>query len=273
VSRRRLGALLVLGGSALALAIQVAAPVGVPLYDGVIAMEPYRFLRPVAGQAGDPASYRDTLRVVEGISPVLPAATSESPSQAQLIAQRDAFELTPGVAAIVAEIVPVDPPTLPATGQVLGNAYRFSVTDQLGNPLDIRPCSGCISMVLRAPENSPPGTLMRYSNGTWEEVPTRHAGITAMYQSNVTALGTYAVVSTGDATDGGIGVDLDLVLILAIGGTGLIILAFVALLYLRARPARLPAAQLPGRGDGGPARRVPTKRRGPKRPTSGRNDR
>ena len=43
---------------------------------------------------------------------------------------------------------------LPA-GPILGNAYRFSVTDQSGSELDITPCDGCVSLVLRAPEGGP----------------------------------------------------------------------------------------------------------------------
>jgi hypothetical protein len=271
VTPRRLGALLVLGGSALALALQVAAPVGVPLYDGVAVVEPYRYLHPSGDQAPNPTSYRDTRPIAEGVSPVVTAATTEVPPQAQLIAQRDAFELPTGATALVAEITPIDPPAQPTTGPILGNAYRFSVADQSGNELAIRPCNGCVSLVLRAPDGGPPATVMRFQDGAWAPVGTRHAGTIAMYQTNPQTTGIYAVVATGES--GGLpgGLFDDVVLLIAIVGIGLIFIAFVALLYFRARPGRLPAAQFPRAGSAPSSGRVPSKRRGSKRPPSGRS--
>jgi hypothetical protein len=268
VSQRRLGALLVLGGLALALGIQVAAPVGVPLYDGVVVVEPYRFLHPMEGQAGNPTSYEGSSAVVEGASPVVVAATTEAPPQAQLIAQRDAFELTPGATAVESRIEPIEPPAPTTTGPILGNVYRFSVTDQAGVPLDIRPpgeCDGCVSLVLRAPEGGPPAGLMRFVGSTWEPVETRHAGTVAMYQTNPVTTGIYAVVATGEIVSEG----LDPVLLLGIGGAALLVLALGALLYLRARPVEVPAAP-PSRSSVAPGSPLPTKRKRPKRP-SGRS--
>ena len=265
MTRRRLGGLLVVGGGAIALALQVVTPVGVPLYDGVAIVEPYRFLHPSEGQSGDPASFQGTQEVTEGASPTIAGRTSEQPPQAQLIGQRGAFALNDGSTAVVTTITPVDPPATPTTGEILGNAYDVSVTDQTGDALAIGTCNGCVSLVLRAPEGSPPGTVMRFDNGTWAELVTRHAGI-GLYQSNPDATGIFAVVGTGGAGGGGI----DLVLVLAIVGIVLIFVAFVALLYLRSRPARLPVAEF-RRGDAPrPAARTPSKRKRPKRP-SGRS--
>lgn len=265
MSRPRLGLLLVLGGSALALALQIGAPVVVPLYDGVPIAEPYRFLRPAAGQPGDPTSASERTEVTGALSPVLTPATAELPPQAQLVAQQSAFELTEDVTELVAEIVPVDPPTpLPEGTTILGNAYRFSVTDQEGDPVRFRPCSGCVTIALRSPENSPGGEIRQFRDGAWVAVPTLH-GASGLYNANLTSLGVVALF----AAPGGI----DVVLLLAIGGVVLIFIAFVALLYLRARPARLPAAQFQRPNVARPASRVPSKRRGPKRPPSGRSDR
>jgi hypothetical protein len=269
VRRRRLGILLVVGGSALALALQVGAPVGVPLYDGVAVVEPYRYLEPQGNQVGPATSYSDSKAVLEGVSPVVTAATLESPPQAQLIAQRGAFELTAGALTLVAKITPIDPPGQPEAGSILGNVYRFSVTDDSGTELRITPCDGCVSLVLRAPEGGPPATIMQFVGGAWKPLETRHAGTVALYQTNPRSTGTFAVVATGESQGGGV----DLVLLLAIGGIALIFIAFVALLYLRARPAPLPAAKFPRTGPAGPSLRVPSKRRGSKRPASGRSDR
>ncbi len=76
---------------------QLAAPFGSPpLYDGVVVQEPYRYLSPGPGQLGSPTSYRSTLPVTGIASPVFVAATTESPPQAQLIAESGAFVLPPG---------------------------------------------------------------------------------------------------------------------------------------------------------------------------------
>ena len=266
MTNRRLGVLLILGGSALALAVQVASPVIVPLYDGVQNPEPYRFLHPSDGQAGDPTSAEVTEEVLDGVSPVLVAPTTEIPPQAQLIAQRDAFELTPGATSIVATVTPIDPPAQPTTGAILGNVYRFSVTDSSGTELRIRDCDGCVSIALRAPDGGPPATVMRFENGAWVAVTTRHGGAVALYQTNPVATGIYAVVATGESTGG-----VDVVLLLAGGGIALIFLAFVGLLFLRARPASLPAARFSREGSTPPSSRIPSKRRGSKRPPSGRS--
>lgn len=263
----RLGVLLVLGGSALAFAIQLASPVVVPLYDGVQIAEPYRYLHPSGDQVGAPTSASERGLIAEGVSPVIVAATSEIPPQAQLIAQRDAFVLTAGATSVVASITPIDPPAQPTTGAVLGNVYRFSVSDPAGTELRIKPCNGCVSIALRAPDGGPPATIMRFVDGAWEAVLTRHGGAVALYQTNPVATGIYAVVATGDAGAGGI----DIVVLLAGGGIALIFLAFVALLFLRARGAPLPAAQFPRAGSAQPTGRVPSKRRGSKRPPSGRS--
>ena len=273
--RQRLGVLLVLAGSALALAIQVAAPVVVPLYDGVQIAEPYRYLHPSGDQVGDPGSTTKTEPVLEGVSPVVVAATTEIPPQAQLIAQRNAFVLTPGATSVVAEVTPIDPPAQPTTGPILGNAYRFSVTDQSGTGLRITPCDGCVSIALRAPDGGPPASVMRFVDDAWEAVPTNHGGAVALYQTNPVATGIYAVVATGD-DQGGIGGILpglleDPVLLLAAGGIALVFIAFIGLLFLRARPAQLPTARFPRDGSAPPISRVPSKRRGSKRPPSGRS--
>ena len=267
MTRFRLGVLLVLGGSLLALALQVGAPVIVPLYDGVAVAEPYRYLHPSGDQAGAPTSSSETELVLEGVSPVVVAATTEIPPQAQLIAQRDAFVLTSGATSVRAVITPIDPPAQPTTGAILGNVYRLSVTDQTGAELQIRTCDGCVSIALRAPDGGPPAIVMRFVDGAWEAVLTRHGGAVALYQTNPVSTGIYAVVATGESGGG-----IDVVVLLAGGGIALIFLAFIALLFLRAGPAQRPAAPSTHAGTAQPTGRVPSKRRGSKRPPSGRSD-
>jgi hypothetical protein len=266
-SQRRAGWLAVTLGLGLALAVQVSAPVGVPLYDGVVVTDPYRHLHPAAGQDGDPTTFTESVPIDEDVSPILIAATLETPPQAQLIAQKDAFELTPGATSIEVSITPIEPPAVHPGGQIAGNVYRFSVTDQSGAALVPRPCSGCRSLVLRAPDGVVDGTVKRFSGDAWVDLETIHAGVVAMYQANPTELGDYAIIS-GSTSGGG----LDPTLLVLGGGIVLVVLAFVVLIYLRQRPPPAYPTRRSGAARPGLAGRIPSKRRGPRRPPSGRSD-
>lgn len=261
MSDRRLGWLAIVLGAGIALAVQVAAPVGVPLYDGVVVVEPYRFLQPSIGQIGNPTSFVAEPTVKEGISPVIAAATTESPPQAQLIVQRDAFAVPGGTSSLRVTITPVEAEVAPTDGAIAGNVYRFAATDASGRSLVTKRCDKCLSLVLRAPEGVDEAVIGHYAGGAWSQVATLHAGIAAMFQANITELGDYAVVTSVPAASGG----PDLVLILAGLGVALIFAAFVGLMFIRARP---PAAYPTNQGRGGRAR-VPSKRRG-RRPPPGR---
>src|SRR6202008_1664103 len=92
---------------------QFTAPFrSLPLYDGVIVQEPYRYLAPSSGQAGSPTSYAGTQPIHGATSPAFVAATTESPPQAQLIAPAGAFVVPAGVTALSISIQPV---AVPAT--------------------------------------------------------------------------------------------------------------------------------------------------------------
>jgi hypothetical protein len=270
MTRRRVGWLSIVAGAGLALAVQVLAPVGVPLYDGVAVQEPYRYLNPAGGQPGDPASGSDADDIVGGVSPEIVAATTEQPPQAQLIAQRGAFEVPVGATSVMTSVTPVDPPAPPPEGVIIGNVYRFSVTDEAGNPLVPKPCDGCRSLVLRAPEDAGDAQVMRFGGGAWSEVTTLHA--LGQYQVNPDALGDYALIAAPGSADA----PPDLSLIVLGGGIALAIVAILGLLLIRGRsPSPPPAMSRPGRpgaaGRGTPPGRVPSKRRGPRRPPSGRS--
>ena len=256
---RALGWLAIGAGIVLALAVQVREPVGVPLYDAVPITEPYRFLSPGSGQAGNPTSFESTPAVNGSVSPVFAAATTDSPPQAQLIALQDAFELTPGATALRVTITPVPPEVLPTQGSIAGNVYRFAVTDQAGTALVAKPCSGCRSMVLRAPEGTGDATVQRLTDGAWTTVSTFHAGAIGMYQANVDALGDFALVTTSAAG----GFDPIIVAVLALV---LLLVAVGGLFWYRRRPPTMPVAQLR------PTGRVPSKRRGSGRSPRGRSN-
>lgn len=269
-SDRRLGWLAVLAGGALALAVQVAAPVGVPLYDGVVVQEPYRYLHPTGDQAGSPASFTSTPAVAEGVSPNVVAFTSEGPPQAQLIAPEGAFVLSPSATGLQVSVAPVEAPPPPPGSVVAGNVYRFSVTDQAGTPLAIADCDGCVSLVLRAPEGVG-GSIQRFAEGAWVPVETIHAGMLGMYQTNPTALGDYAIIAIEEPAEG---IDP---LILAGAAALLVLVGAGAFLLLRVPQApATPSGPRGGAGSAGgaPGRtppRIPSKRKPPRRPSSGRS--
>lgn len=266
---RRLGWSAVVGGALLALAIQLAAPVGVPLYDGVVVSEPYRYLHPTGDQVGSPSSYADSKPVTEAVSPLIAGFTTESPPQAQLIAQADAFQLTTGLASIKVSIDPIEAPAPPGGYVIAGNVYRFAVTDQSGNPLATKQCDECRTILLRAPAGSGDGSLMRYLDGAWSGVETLHAGTIDLYQANVAAMGDYAVVigSTGQPpVDGGGGAALDPLILLG-GGAIIVWLVILALVVRsRTRPDPIPGA-VAARSRG----RIPSKRKAPRRTPPGRS--
>ena len=263
---RALGWLAVVVGLGLALAIQLRAPVGVPLYDGVVVVEPYRYLHPVGAQAGNPSSYASTEAIAGGISPVFVAATTESPPQAQLVATQDAFAVPPGTKEIKVSVAPVDATVQPTQGSIAGNVYRFSVTTDAGQALTAKPCDSCRTLVIRAPETVTDGKIAHLEGGTWVEVTTLHAGVAAMFQTNADAVGDFAIIAgsaPGDGTQGGGGLDP-----LVFGGIALALffVAVAGLFWYRRRPAPVPVARLgPNRG------RIPSKRKGPRRPPSGRS--
>jgi hypothetical protein len=261
VSRERaLGWFAVLVGLGLAVAVQVGMPVGVPLYDGVGVLEPYRYLHPASGQSGFPTSFTSSTPVEGDKSPQIAAATTESPPQAQLIANEDAFQLPVGATAVKTSITPVDPVSSAAAGSIAGNAYRIAVTDQDDHPLTTKPCDTCRSLVLRAPEDVTDGSIAFFDGKAWVPVNSLHAGIGSMIQTNLNAAGDYAVLT---GAGGGGGLDL-----LVFGGIALALFfaAVAGLFWYRRRPPPVPVARLgPGRG------RIPSKRKGPRRPPSGRS--
>jgi hypothetical protein len=253
---RRLGWLLILAGAAIALAVQVAQPVGVPLYDGVVVQEPYRFLHPTGDQTGTPTSYTGQKPVSNGPSPIFAAATTENPPQAQLISQRNAFEVTPGATAVLVSVTPIEPPGPPPEGSTIaGNVYRFSVTDQSGTPLDVRQCAGCLSLLLRAPAETEAAAIKRFADGAWQNVETVHAGMVDLYQTNATAMGDYAVIATNLEVPGEgmiFGVDQ----LVAVGGGIVIVLLLIAAFLL------LRVKQAPPEPEPAPRPRIPSKKKG-----------
>jgi len=246
---RRLGWLVLAVSAALVLAVQVAQPVGVPLYDGVVVQEPYRFLHPSTDQAGSPTSFTGEEPVEGDLSPSFSAFTSENPAQAQLIAQKGAFTLTQGATKILISITPVEPPAPPAGGSIAGNVYRISVTDQAGTPLAVGSCPACLTLRMRGPEGLADALLKRYADGAWHDVETIHEGVGGTYVTNVLALGDYAVIALADEQPGGLSP------VVLIGGA-VVLLLLLAGAFLLFRVRQAPAEPEPA-----PRTRIPSKRK------------
>jgi hypothetical protein len=279
---RRLGWLAVLAGAGFALAVQLAGPVGVPLYDGVPIPDAYRYLHPTGTEAGQPTSFEVDQPVIGGTSPAFAAATSEQPPQAQLIAQTGAFILSPGATSLHISITPVEPPdVLPPAGSIAGNVYDVSVADQAGTALAVATCDGCLSLSIRAPLGTDTATLQRFAGGTWTEMESLPIGVVSMFQSNPTALGDIALVTAAGSGlhtpgPGASGPDLgangiDPVVIFGVGAVALWLLVFAFVVWQRVRPA--PPPGLPARGSrkNAPSKQAPTKPRPPRRPGPGRD--
>jgi hypothetical protein len=236
---RRRGLVAVLAGVALALAIQVAAPLGVPLYDGVIVQEPYRYLHPIGDQIGDPTSFQSSPAVAGEVSPDFVAATTENPPQVQLVVKDDAFQLTPGATALQVSITAVEPPSVaPPDGAIAGNVYRVTVTDQAGAPLAPKPCDRCITLVLRSPPDVPTPRLERFAGGEWMDVEAIHVPTGGQYLWYATGLGDFAVV--GGAGGGGDGLGIERILVFG-GAAVVLLLVFVAAMVFRGRRGGEPA--------------------------------
>ena len=261
---RALGLLTIAVGLGLAIAVQARWPVGVPLYDGVTVVEPYRFLHPAGGQAGDPTSFQATTQVAAGVSPAILAATTENPPQAQLVAGQGAFVVPGGTTELKVSITPVETTVEPEVGELAGNVYRFAVTDPAGAPIPPKPCDTCRTLVLRVSDEALEAHIAHLENGAWTEVQTLHAGVASMLQINAPALGDYAVIA-GTAPDGGDSGGADALIFGAIA-LALFFAAVAGLFWYRRRPPPIPVAQL------GPTRgRIPSKRKAPRRPPSGRS--
>lgn len=193
-------------GFAIGAGAQLLAPLpGPPLYDGVVNVEPYRFVAP-AGGIGAARSAQITLPVTAPTSPTLVVGTPEQPPQAQLIAGPGAFALPPGTTAMTVSISPIDPlaePALDSTaGTFVGNAYRVSVTTQAGTPI-LAHADAQVTLALRSP-TSGNASVARLANGQWSVLRTESAAVPGSWETaGLMDFGDFVLV--GPAGSGGTG--------------------------------------------------------------------
>jgi len=193
--RPRAALLTLMVGLGVIAAAQLAAPLGSPpLYDGVVVQDPYRYLVPGPGQPGSPTAYTASPTVTGPSSPQLIGATTESPPQAELIAQPGAFVMPAGTTALTVSIGPIAAPAPPSSGPIAGNVYRFAVVDQAGAAVAIS-STKLPTLVLRAPDGVADAVIARYSDGAWHELPTEPSGQPGIAITNVSALGDFALIA------------------------------------------------------------------------------
>lgn len=210
-------------GIGLIVAAQIFAPVAAPLFDSLTVLGPYHYLAPGAGQTGNPTPATVTEPLANGTSPGFNAATSESPPQAQLIAAPDAFQLAAGSTSVTITIMPITPPTPSTVGTILGNVYRYAVTDQAGTPLVTKPGTD-VTLVLRAPDATTEAVMASASGGAWTTIASSPSGTPAFFLGTTSTFGDFALV----AAKGGFGpLEVSLLILVigaVIGGIGFLIL-------------------------------------------------
>jgi hypothetical protein len=253
-------ALITLGlGGAIALAAQLVAPVRLPLYDGVVVEDPYRYLSPGSGQAGSPTAYSTKKTPEGGVSPAFVAATTENPPQAQLIAGVGAFALPAGATAVTISIRAVPTTVTPTIGAIAGNVYRVAVTDGTGAALAITAATDLHpTLTLRVPADITDATIGQLTASGWQLMPTSHGGLFALFSTNPNELGDFALINTAGGTAQNLGP-------LVGGALALIVVAAVAIfLFVRRRRAIAFAEARASRGH------VPSRRKPPRPPPNPR---
>lgn len=239
-------------GAAVALAVQLASPNRAPLYDGVPITEPYRYLDPASGQAGDPTSFASTPGLDNGASRAFVAATTEQPPQAQLIALTGALVVPAGATAMNVSIDAVEPEQPPDAGSIVGNVYRFLVVDDDGNEFTIA-AGAQPTLTLRAPENVNAAVIGHLGADGWVVLPTEHGGGVGIFQAIPTELGDYALL-VGVSAPSNIGATVAIAMTLGVP----ILLAIAYFIRRAARQRR--AAEVAAEAARARAR-IPSKRR------------
>lgn len=194
---RRLGWGLIGLGLVTALVAQTADPLGgPPLYDGVIVVEPYRWLDPPPGYLPGAEGVSEGIDIVHGEIDFVALGTEELPPQAQMIASPGALKVPAGATSLVASITPVHTVRQPLDGYVAGNIYRFEVVDQLGRALAV-PAGASLSIELRpSDQDLIEATVERFDGTTWTPQITESGGPFA-FLANVSELGDFALVVQG----------------------------------------------------------------------------
>jgi hypothetical protein len=191
-------------GLALIAAAQAVAPVRAPLFDGVVVVDPYRYLVPAPGAPGSPTSASATLPIDAGRSPSFAVYTSETPPQAELLAHGGELAIGPGTTAVKVTIDPIPPPPGATPNAIAGNVYRFAVTDQSGAALALLPGQS-ITLALRGPAGvALDAVIARFDGGAWQRLATEPSGLQDLFITNADAFGDLALLGQVTASPNGL---------------------------------------------------------------------
>ena len=191
-------------GLALIAAAQAVAPVRAPLFDGVVVVDPYRYLVPAPGAPGSPTSASATLPIDAGRSPSFAVYTSETPPQAELLAHGGELAIGPGTTAVKVTIDPIPPPPGATPNAIAGNVYRFAVTDQSGAALALLPGQS-ITLALRGPAGvALDAVIARFDGGAWQRLATEPSGLQDLFLTNADAFGDLALLGQVTASPNGL---------------------------------------------------------------------
>ena len=199
MTARRSASVALAAGMLLIALARVAIPSAPPLYDGVVVVEPYRWLEPPPGKPGDPQGASATVAARKRQSPLIALATPEMVPQAQIYAVPGELSVPAGTQTVNASIEPIVAEGSPSDGHIDGNVYRISVTGDGGTPIVPLP-STRVSIVLRSTDpNAVDGTIARYSGGAWHPIKTTLES-NGLFLAVVTEFGDFAVIAPGPGT-------------------------------------------------------------------------
>jgi hypothetical protein len=166
---------------------------GPPIYDGLpLQTEPYRYLQPSPGQAttAPPTSASENVKPQQGLPFIV--NTGESPPQAELQADPNAFPIPPSVQSVIITITPVPPAAPIPNGRLDGNSYRMSVMLPGGSPLPVLPGKH-VTVYLRGTGALGKTVMDRFSNGRWTSLATQLPG-SGFHAAGSDQLGDFALV-------------------------------------------------------------------------------
>jgi hypothetical protein len=192
-SRAGLAVGVVATGLTAVVAVQAVAPISLPLFDGVVVNEPYRWLSPPPDGMGSPTSAAQTIQIAGGASPAFVVYTDETPPQAELLANGGEFVVGEGDESVKVTIDPISPAADQASAQIAGNIYRFAASDEAGTALPL--LSGkTVTVAMRSPPGISAGaTISRLAGGAWQALASQPSGLPDLYLANTNALGDFAV--------------------------------------------------------------------------------
>jgi hypothetical protein len=198
----------------------LAAPPGVPLYDGIgFPDEPYRYVAapPGAPHTAPPTTARGRARAGGGTNIDLDDITSaEQGPQIEVALEAGTLDANPNTVEFQLAAIPVAAtaggveggPTSQSPGgaepRIDGNVYRVTATAFPAGPVGTRP-DGVGYVVMRATTGRQPGPTFVYRakpTTSWRPVRTERIGVD-IYQTRLAGLGDYALGYFASPTVGG----------------------------------------------------------------------